>query len=358
VKAEKESKMSQFQGFQQFAAPVQQPQQFAPPPAQQFAAPVQQPQQFAAPVQQPQQFAPPPAQQFAAPVQQPQQFAAPVQQFAAPVQQPQQFAAPVQQPQQFAPPPAQQFAAPVQQPQQFAPPPAQQWGSPAAGAFGGQQAPVSPALGAFPAAGRPAPGFAGPSRAAFDPSSLAGFDAASSRRNASYIKPCHGLFKILQVELGRSQGNGDFFVLNLACIHDFQPENYRVASGDKDPGYGHQVGEQCSIMHMSKFRTFFGNVKADLKAILGLSDEQITTQVVQWVAGPENPLRDVVIEVSASVIVTKEKKQPFTAPTIRGRVAFSAVKAFLLQTDPGRIDRFFPNGQLDQLIAMEQGAGR
>lgn len=234
-------------------------------------------------------------------------------------------------------PPAQ--VAPGFAPQGFQQPPQQQ-------GFVPQQ------QGAMAGFGRPPAGGGGGGGFAASGAIFGGVENAKARRGGNYIRPSHCLMMILKCVTGKSTTNGDFFAAELVCLDDLDPQSYR--DGPQGTAYGHRVGEEVSIMHMTKHPSFMGNVKAFIANATGQDESAITQDLCNTIVGPANPLRYTVIELVARDQRTKSNNF-YTSTSVKGVVPWATVKQHLLTKPDGaeRINKFFPNGLLDQLIAAE-----
>jgi hypothetical protein len=171
---------------------------------------------------------------------------------------------------------------------------------------------------------------------------------AQSRIDAAYVRPSHFLGKIKQCKIGARRNGDEFFVIELEVVEDLAPETYVAGPG----GYGHAPGEVISHMMMAKHDSFLGNVKAFIKSVLAIPEDEITEDDALAVCAEDQPLENTVVEVVARETITR-KDTPFTVVTYRGAVS----SADLLQRwedRPDLVERFFPNGLLQRMAEAEK----
>lgn len=170
-----------------------------------------------------------------------------------------------------------------------------------------------------------------------------GIKDAKARIDANYIRPSHILLRIDECKIGETRKGDGFFVIEGTVIEDLAPNDF----GDH---YGHRVGENVSHMMMAKHDSFLGNVKAFIRAVLGVPEEEIEPDHAEAICADDQPLAFTVVEVVARETETKEGK-PFTVVNYKGEVSPADLLERWSKREDGQelAERFFPNGMLKKM---------
>lgn len=125
-----------------------------------------------------------------------------------------------------------------------------------------------------------------------------------------------------------------------------------IAVLDDADGTGHKVGDSITHALWEKHESFLGNVKAFLATTTGADSEEIDEEHVFLVVDDDQPLNGTFVENNNRKIRTKEKGNPFTLVNYVREVPASELGEIL---DENAKARFFPEGLLEQMIALEEG---
>lgn len=170
-----------------------------------------------------------------------------------------------------------------------------------------------------------------------------GIQDAKARIDANYIRPCHILLRIDACKIGETRKGDGFFVVEGTVIEDLVPDEF----GDH---YGHRMGENVSHMMMAKHDSFLSNVKAFIKVVTGVPEEDIEPSHAEEICADDQPLQFTVIEVVARETTTRENR-PFTVVNYKGEVSPADLLERWSKREDGEElkERFFPGGLLEKL---------
>lgn len=192
-------------------------------------------------------------------------------------------------------------------------------------------------------------------------SGFVGITGAKASRTSLYFLPGQYVVKIERVCQVDSQSGQKFFCIESSILDVVDPLIHMHAPGFVTGSSGskpHVVGDRPTQL-IKQGQSFAGNVMAFLVAATGYDSSQITDEIANACCneepsfGPVQPLAGTVLEVKAVLISTKPKPgypngTPFTAMSYLRQIPPTEVKKNL---DPDLVERFFPNGFLDSLIA-------
>jgi hypothetical protein len=123
--------------------------------------------------------------------------------------------------------------------------------------------------------------------------------------------------------------------------------------GGHTQGKPSRVGERVTQMFMFNKIPALPAFKSMLAKIYDMPKDMIPPSCPAMVTGPRQPLAGTVVRTTKKTKPASKSKNLFTYVDYHGALKFSDLKGLL---DEGTIARYYPNGQLDRLIAAEQAA--
>jgi hypothetical protein len=159
---------------------------------------------------------------------------------------------------------------------------------------------------------------------------------ANYDRDGSYIS------KIIQVKVGESRKKETFVAIEKMVIKVY----------DDGEGKGHKAGELATHMMMTKHDSFEGNFKSFVMNTTGCAKSEIDENACEKIVSERQPMAGMIIRHINKTIQTRAGHD-FTVVSYKGEVLASEVPE-LLGNGEDLIERFFPDGQLEELIALEE----
>lgn len=149
-----------------------------------------------------------------------------------------------------------------------------------------------------------------------------GVGSAKANFGANYERPGHYLMFIRRVKKDKTRKGVKFVAVEKVCLHHFSVDE------EENP---HVVGEQLSHLLMTDKDSFLGNLKAMIANTFGKPPEAVTPKVCDLVVSDKQPMSCRVVEMDNRLIITKEKKQPFTQVNYRRTLTPDEIKAVVSQ---------------------------
>lgn len=160
-----------------------------------------------------------------------------------------------------------------------------------------------------------------------------------ARVQAMYFKAGHYIVRINNVLHKQNRHSEDIFVVECTVLHVY----------DDDNGQGHSVGDEVSQVIKFKDDMALPNIKRFLMALLERPEEDITPKIAERCTGKRQPLAGFVAEVQNRMTVTK-KGNDFCEIGWRRTVP---AKVLLEELDEGVINRYFEEGELEEMLEQE-----
>ena len=174
---------------------------------------------------------------------------------------------------------------------------------------------------------------------------------AKARVDATYVRPSHFLARIDACKTGETRKKDGFMAVEMTVLEDLAPDDFDQGT------YGHRAGEAVSHMMMSKHDSFLGNVKAFIKAVLGMDEDAIKPEHAEAICADDQPLQNTIVEVVARETETRAGN-PFTVVSYKGEVSATDLLDRWSKAEGGEAlaERFFPGGLLAKLAEAEKAA--
>lgn len=160
-----------------------------------------------------------------------------------------------------------------------------------------------------------------------------GVGSAKANFGANYERPGHYLMFIRRVKKDKTRKGIKFVAVEKVCLHYFSVDE------EENP---HTVGEQCSHLLMTDKDSFLGNLKAMISNCFGKPPEAVTPKVCDLVVSDKQPMSCRVVEMDNRLIITKEKKLPFTQINYRRTLAADEILAVV------------PRNVLEQFLSVKE----
>lgn len=145
-------------------------------------------------------------------------------------------------------------------------------------------------------------------------SPFAGISAAKASRDSEYFRAGRYLTYIRGFKASQNRAKVPIVMFELTVVAVLD-----AAAASSEPKGAHRVGESTTwLMQLTKDATL-PNLKAAIKAITGVPEEEVTETFCDQLASANQPLAGLFVEWDNRVITTKAKGQPFTQVKARRR---------------------------------------
>lgn len=175
---------------------------------------------------------------------------------------------------------------------------------------------------------------------------FSGIGKAQAKKSANYIQPGQYLLRLDVTRIGKNRKGQKlaFVETTVIAVLDESSKN--------------RVGESVTWCVREDSDYFFPEVKAFILAVGDMDENSVTEEEVEAAAATifegDNPLQNFVIEAHTTERISQENR-PYNVTDFKGTVPFEKVKEIL--SEEGTVDRFFPDGLLDQLIEATANDG-
>lgn len=164
------------------------------------------------------------------------------------------------------------------------------------------------------------------------PSIFSNIKNVKGSRDANYVKPGNGLFKIDRVKMDKSRKGDEFIAIEMTCLATTErfyshpttgaaiteTEHLQFPADKRGKLLSHSSGESVTHLLMLKQDLALPNFKSFIKAASGIPEEQITEEVCLAAVGEAQTLSCLVLEINARETLT-QKNKPYTRVNYLGR---------------------------------------
>ena len=170
-----------------------------------------------------------------------------------------------------------------------------------------------------------------------------GMKEAKARVSTPWLGPGSYWLRIDKIKLDQNRKNETALFVEFTVI--------KVLDDYEGHAQAHKrTGEVVTHAMWKKHESFLGNVKAFLATALDEDPQLVEEDHVFLVIEEDQPLTGTVLEVNNRIILTREKRQPFTEVNyVRTVPAEELVEGL----DDSVKERFYPGDLLERMVAQE-----
>lgn len=152
-------------------------------------------------------------------------------------------------------------------------------------------------------------------------SPFAGISAAKASRESEYFRAGRYLTYIRRFTTSKNRQGVPNVIFEMTIVSVLD-----ASASANDPKGAHRVGENVSwLMQLTKDTTMPA-LKAAVKAITGVSEDQVTEDFCDQLASANQPMTGFFVEWDNRIITTKQRGMPFTVIKARRRWSGDEVK--------------------------------
>lgn len=172
-----------------------------------------------------------------------------------------------------------------------------------------------------------------------------GIQEARATGGGSYDRPGRYIQRIDSVEYRKTRKGVDSVIIVKTCLHVF----------DDAAGLGLRLGAETSDVIGSYYDGWLGLLNQFISGVAGIAEDEVTDEMLEMMLAEDQPIAGSLVIVHCWDVTSQKTQKNITKKRYEGPVSYGELPQYL---DPATIERFFPGGLYQQMLAAETAGGQ